>query len=505
MRLLKPIDRLRSALTDPARAERNVVLALAAYAVLWTIYGTVAKSSQGLHPDMTELIAWSRDLAWGYKHPPLAAAVVWLWFSVFPVAEWSYYLLAMLMPAIALWVVWRLSADYLDAEKRVVGVALLTLVPFFNFHALKYNVNTVLLPLWAVATLFFLRSYHTRSVGYAAIAGLAAAACMYGKYWSVVLLIGLALAALIDRRRAAYFKSPAPYVTALVGLAALAPHLIWLWQHGFAPLSYAAEVHGAKPFAATVVSALGYLVGSLGYAAVPAIIVFVMARGKSAVVADMLWPADTERRLAATAFWAPLLLPVVLAPVVGTEITSLWSMSCWTLLPVLLLSPPAVAVRAVDTRRILLLAVALPVVMVIVSPVIAILAQRAGPQPAMAHGKLLADEVERAWREVTPQPLRFVSGDADLAYAVIAYAPDRPRALPGLPQPSDAELAANGLVVVCFAEDSGCRNNGAAQAGKIGPSREIVSNITRNFLTFPGKPQGYAIIIAPPRPPLRAQ
>ena len=503
---LKAIDSLRSALLDPRRRERTVLVALAVYGLLWTVYATAAKLSQGLHPDMTELIAWSRDLALGYlKHPPVAAWLDWIWFAVFPVADWSYYLLAMLMPAIALWVVWRLSADYLDAEKRVVGVALLTLVPFFNFHALKYNVNTVLLPLWAVATLFFLRSYHTRSVGYAAIAGLAAAACMYGKYWSVVLLIGLALAALIDRRRAAYFKSPAPYVTALVGLAALAPHLIWLWQHGFAPLSYAAEVHGAKPFAATVVSALGYLVGSLGYAAVPAIIVFVMARGKSAVVADMLWPADTERRLAATAFWAPLLLPVVLAPVVGTEITSLWSMSCWTLLPVLLLSPPAVAVRAVDTRRILLLAVALPVVMVIVSPVIAILAQRAGPQPAMAHGKLLADEVERAWREVTPQPLRFVSGDADLAYAVIAYAPDRPRALPGLPQPSDAELAANGLVVVCFAEDSGCRNNGAAQAGKIGPSREIVSNITRNFLTFPGKPQGYAIIIAPPRPPVRAQ
>ena len=140
------IGRLHDALTDPARRERNVLLALAAYALVWTLYGTIAKSSQGLHPDMTELIAWSRDLAWGFKHPPLAAALVWLWFKVFPVAEWSYYLLAMLMPAIALWIVWRLSADYLDVEKRVAGLALLMLVPFFNFHALKYNVNTVLLP-----------------------------------------------------------------------------------------------------------------------------------------------------------------------------------------------------------------------------------------------------------------------------------------------------------------------------------------------------------------------
>ena len=110
--LLHAIDRaagaLRDALVDPARRERNVLAALAAYTVLWTLYGTIAKSSQGLHPDMTELIAWSRDLSFGYlKHPPLAAWLVRLWFSVFPLAEWSYYLLAMLMPALTLWIVWR--------------------------------------------------------------------------------------------------------------------------------------------------------------------------------------------------------------------------------------------------------------------------------------------------------------------------------------------------------------------------------------------------------------
>ncbi len=305
--------RLHAALTDPARRERNVLLALAAYTLVWTLYGTIAKSSQGLHPDMTELVAWSRDLAWGFKHPPLAAAIVWLWFSVFPVAEWSYYLLAMLMPAIALWIVWRLSADYLDAEKRVVGLALLTLVPFFNFHALKYNVNTVLLPLWAATTLWFLRSYRTRSALYAALAGLGAAGCMLGKYWSVFLLAGLALAALIDARRGRYFRSAAPWITALVGLAALAPHVLWLYRHDFEPFGYAMQIHGAKPFAATAIGVFGYLAGSAGYVAVPLIIVFAFARPRRATIADMVWPADAERRLAAAAFWGPLLLPAVAA------------------------------------------------------------------------------------------------------------------------------------------------------------------------------------------------
>jgi hypothetical protein len=37
------------------------------------------------------------------------------------------------------------------ARQRVVGIALLTFVPFYNFHAIKFNANTVLTPFWALA------------------------------------------------------------------------------------------------------------------------------------------------------------------------------------------------------------------------------------------------------------------------------------------------------------------------------------------------------------------
>ncbi len=497
MRLLSSIADLRGALVDPARRERAVLVSLAAYLVLWTVYGTIAKSSQGLHPDMTEAIAWSRDLAWGYKHPPLAAAIVWLWFSVFPLAEWSYYLLAMLMPTAALWIVWRLSADYLDIEKRVAGLALLMLVPFFNFHALKFNVNTVLLPAWAATTLWFLRSYRTRSALYAALAGVGAAACMLGKYWSVFLLAGLLLAALIDRRRAGYFRSAAPWITVGVGLIAIAPHLLWLVQHHFAPFGYALYVHGERPFVDAAYSVLGYLAGSFGYVAIPVIVVLVAARPSRATIADMLWPADSERRLAAAAFWGPLLLPAAGALASGTEITSLWSMSAWTLLPVLLLSSPAVTIAATDTRRILVVTVAIPLAMLIAAPVIAVIAQRNGPLPTSAQANLLAGEVERLWHETTPLPLRIVGGAGDLADGVITYAADRPRALTDMPQPDAAELARSGMVIVCFAEDTACRDKTNAQ-GSTG--RRVETEIVRNFLRFPGKPQRYTIFIVPPRP-----
>src|SRR5215469_1640548 len=208
------LDRLIAALADPARRQRAAALAFAGYCGVWSLYGAIAKGSQDIHFDMGEMVAWSRETFWGTpKHPPFGAWLVRAWFSVFPLADWVYYLFAMVLATLALWIAWQLAARYLDGEKRVVGLALLTLVPFYNFHALKFNANTVMLPLWAATTALFLRAYETRSRLLAALAGLAAAAAMLGKYWSVVLLLGLALAAVIDTRRAAYFRSSAPWIT----------------------------------------------------------------------------------------------------------------------------------------------------------------------------------------------------------------------------------------------------------------------------------------------------
>jgi 4-amino-4-deoxy-L-arabinose transferase-like glycosyltransferase len=137
-------DPLLDALSDRERSERTVVLILLAYVALWTIYGVIAKGGQDIHVDMSEQFTLARELALGYpNHPPLNMLIVRLWFTVFPTADWAYYLLAATNAAIALWIAWRLFARFFDGYKRILGLALLTLVPFFNFHALKFNRNTV--------------------------------------------------------------------------------------------------------------------------------------------------------------------------------------------------------------------------------------------------------------------------------------------------------------------------------------------------------------------------
>jgi len=92
---LTPFEYFAQVLVDPRRRDRAVLLALFCYVALWTAYAVLAKGSQDLHFDMGELIAWSREPAFGYaKHPPFAAWLVKAWFSVFPLTDWAYYLLA---------------------------------------------------------------------------------------------------------------------------------------------------------------------------------------------------------------------------------------------------------------------------------------------------------------------------------------------------------------------------------------------------------------------------
>ena len=502
-RLIAPAERLMAALRDPARRERTVILVLLAYVAIWTLYAVLAKGSQDVHTDMAEVFGWSRELAFGHlKHPPLSAWLTAAWFALFPAADWAFYLLAMSVAGIALWLAWHLAGDYLDAEKRALALPLLMLIPFFNFHALKYNANTVLLPLWAATALCFLRSFERRSAIWAALAGLCAAGAMLGKYWSIFLLAGLALAALLDRRRAMYFRSVAPWITVAVGAAALAPHLVWLVANDFAPFKYATSIHSGSDWSA-MRSVAGYLAGSVAYVLLPVLMALAAVRPARTVTADMLWPASSERRLAAIAFWGPLLLPAMIAPLTGVKITSLWTMSAWALLPVLLLSPPLAALHRRAALAIVAAAIVLPPLMVVAAPAIAIAFHRSGDgAPAARHSRLLAERVAHEWQRRTDRPLRVVGGDGDLAYGVAFYLPSRSTALPDFklrdtPGVDLARLRREGIAIVCLAVEPTCVLPAGA-LGLAGTSIEV--EVTRSHFGVAGRPGRYVILIVRPQP-----
>src|SRR5262249_17752758 len=151
--------------------------------------------------------------------------------------------------------------------------------------------------------------------------------------------------------------------------------------HDFLPFSYAVAVHGKDPLIAALKSSLGYLTGGIAYVALPLVLVFFASRSSRDAITDSLKPKEPARQLVALAFWLSLLLPPIVAPFIGISINSLWTMSAWTLLPVVLLSSPLIRITREAASRIVLIAVAVPFIFLAASTLIAAQIQSAGVAP----------------------------------------------------------------------------------------------------------------------------
>jgi 4-amino-4-deoxy-L-arabinose transferase-like glycosyltransferase len=512
------LGRLLDALSSPERRGRTAFAVLAAYCAVWTLYAVIAKSSQDFHFDMGEMVAWSREVTFGTpKHPPLPAWLVGAWFSVFPLASWSYDLFAMVNAAAALWIAFRVATYYLDGQKSAVGLAFLTLVPFFNFHAFKFNANSAMMPWWALTTWLFLCSFEMsaaipqagetkergRAVAFAALAGVAAAAAMMVKYWAVVLLAGMVIAALMDSRRKSYFASATPYVTVAAGLAALSPHLVWLYLHDFATFGYALESHPGTRIQAFV-SGIGYAAGGIAYGVVPIILTAVAARPGRSDVLDLLWPRDPSRRLAAGVFFLPLILPALLAVASSEKVVSLWAFGGMTLLPVMLLSSPRIVIPRIAAVRILGIAVAFPVLALLASPAVAVLTHLNGVPNYGTQYSLIADAAGTFWRETTGRPVRLVSSYDNVMNGSVFYFPDRPSTFdlitPALtPWADDARIARDGVLLYCPVAEIRCMEAMNRRASAAPASRRTEVDISRTFFGIAGPVTRYAIVAVPPQ------
>ena len=138
---------------DAEADNRAVWIFLGLFVALWTAFQIISYQSIDLRDDLTEIFAWSRHPSAGYsKHPPLAALMAATWFAVFPAADWSFHLLAMLDAALGLLFVDLIARRYIDGEKRLLVLLLLLLTPFYQFHGQRFNANQILLSTWPMAT-----------------------------------------------------------------------------------------------------------------------------------------------------------------------------------------------------------------------------------------------------------------------------------------------------------------------------------------------------------------
>lgn len=481
----------------------DLPLFLAAYTAVMMAFCMIARGWGPLHGDMTEAWAWGKEFQLGYdKHPMIFAWIAGAWFELMPRTNWSFYLLSVANAGIGLAGVWMLARLFLTLNGRLIAVLFLVLTPSFTLWAFKFNANSVLLSSWPWATYFLVQSLRTRRPTFAVLAGVAGAIAFLGKYYSIILLATLFIAALLHPDRNRYFRSPAPYITLATGGALIAPHLWWLSQSDYTTLSYA-------------FSKTQYSTAETQERAVSAVIEGYLCLGLAAAALALAFGRQSwqflERALKATfkpdtawLIWlahGPLILTIAAYLLTNVRITVSHLMPAFFAMPIAFLASSGALVRYHAVRRLAFGVAAVWLVMIAGSPLFASFTFARANDDSVEPRRELAIASTWIWHQLFDRPLRYVAGTAPLATAATFYSTDAPSYFmlenPSLsPWVKSEQVKEAGLLILCRTADAEC----TARAAQVIADRPY--RVTREFSTSYGgsksPARAFTIFMLPP-------
>jgi Dolichyl-phosphate-mannose-protein mannosyltransferase len=504
-----PVGAIFGAWLDDATSGRTSRVLVFLFVAALTSFALISNASVGPPTEFLDTYVRALHPAAGYSGAaPLAPLIAAVWFLLLPPIDWALYLLAAVNAGFALFAVDLVARREVTGDKRVLVLLFLILTPFYSIYGQRFDSDRTLLWLWPIATLGFLRAFETRGIAWSVFAGIAAGVALYGGYQSVFLFAGFAAAMLMHPERGAYLRSLSPWITTVAAILVLVPHLYWLFQHDFAPLSAVVSQHVGAPFGEVLRGVGLYMGGGLAGIVIPVLLWGLAVRPDRATLSETLWPSDAKGRMLVLLFVVPLLLRAVLALAAGTVLTADGSAPGWFLLPVLLLRPAAARVTRAAAIRITVLVFAGAIAALLFAPSMASRLHKGGTPEGREYFRQVSLEVTRNWHMSVGRLLRIVMGDPHLAAAIAFLSPDHPDVVPDFdlqraPLVSEGRLDGDGFVAVCRAEDTACVAEARRRAeGKTGT--QFVNFQTRNLYgSAAGELGRFFFVLVPPQTVVR--
>ena len=428
--------------SDPKAGLWLVIGFAAAHAVLWTLILINLKAAQDVHMDVAEAFGWGQKFQFGYgKHPPLSGWVAGLWFKLFPVADWATYALAMTVVSCGIVISWLTALRVVDRRRAFVVVVMLALYPIFNFKGFKYNPDLLQLVTLPLVVLAYLHAFEKRDARSGLWLGLAGALALMTKYWVLTMIGAIGLAALIHPDRLRFLKSPAPWVAIAVLVVAMIPHLIWLKQVDFVPLTHAGDVYGLQSRAQNIQLVIGYILHNIGLLAVPVALASlalacspIMLHRPSATFART-WSRGPNACVNVSQALNVWIIQIIVA--VGPPLGALlfmvymktdWGISLFFLTPLALVAIPALRVQKIALFNIAAIWLAITLLVLFASPWIAQKEMEFNPNGSSTYGARseLARELTQAWRSRFGTRWAVVAGTTEMGEPLAFYSPDHP-------------------------------------------------------------------------------
>ena len=488
---------------DGIEAGWAVPLLLAGFVAAWSAYFVIAYLDGDLHSDVLEAWTLGRTFEWGSsKHPPIMGWAARAWTSVFPLTNWSFQLLAMVNSAVGLWAVDLISRRFVTGDKKSSSLLLLMLTPIYQFHAQRFNANTVLLSSWPIATYCFLRSFETRRFGWAIAAGAAAALAMLGKYYSAFLIGSFFLAAVCHPQRRTYFASWAPWVSIATGLAMLAPHLYWLATTGAMPFSYALKEHAGKTSGSRLIEVLIFIAGIAASLTGPAVTWIVMAGSSLKKFPSDFRAMNPGLLLLFMISVGTIVLPAITCIWLRTDMPPLWALQGLFLFVILVVCGASYPIDRFYSVNLTVLVIAITAAAVfVVAPAHALYRNTHPLHEGRNFYRLAAMELTRQWHKQSDTALPAVGGDEALSFAMPFYSPDHPQFEGQLvydgKSPNGLDLK-RGWAGLCLGEQRGCIVHIEQNAARSPRFVETEHVLQSTLLGHPGATQRVTMVIVPP-------
>jgi 4-amino-4-deoxy-L-arabinose transferase-like glycosyltransferase len=417
--------------------ERHPAGAFVTFAVLHIVVWTAlpALFFLNLPLDLIEALVYGREWQFGYdKLPPLPWWMVEATYRLFG-PDLFYYALSQLTVVAAFALIWAMGRQLVGAAGALVAVLIIDGLHYFNFTAPKFNHDVIQLPCWALAGVAYWAALRNGRVLQWVLLGFAVGMAFWAKYFVFVLAVPLALFVLIDRDARKALATPGPYVAAVVALAVMAPHLVWLVQNDFLPFAYAEArskpFHGALDYLIKpplfLLSQLGSLVPSLLIAA-PYLRRDVRAPDTGPVSAAMVDAFDC--RIVTLLAFGPAVTVVLLSLAIGRATVVLWGYPLWLFLGLWLVMQ-ARRLERVTLWRIVVLwsAVTACYGAGFVAAYDVLPRYRTRYVAVLFPGDRLAEEMSRRFRAMTGKPLAYVIGTMWVGGNIGHYAAESPRTL----------------------------------------------------------------------------
>lgn len=392
---------------------------------VWTVAPALIR--QTLPMDAMEGATWGHQLEWGYdKNPFMNGWLTELAVKVFGYSGWGIYLFSQISVAICFWAVWQLSKKMLPPLYAVLAVFLLEGIQYYNLHAIDFNDNTIELCTWALTTLFFYRALRDKTLRDWILTGLFAGLAMMTKYYTVILLLPMAMLMLVTHDGQQCFKRKSFYYGLFTFIIVMMPHIIWLASHDFVTVNYAFDRVSSPPDWQNHFFYPAQFAWQQFETFLPVIflLAFLFIGKQSSLIQPQIKISDFDKRFLLYVGFGPLFLTVLLSALTGIKLRAGWGQplfSLWGIIVLVWLQPNITPEKFYRFVTVLFSLLAITIAAYCVS-----LIRADEPSSANFPGQQIAEALTKTWHDKYNTPLHFVAGSRWYSGNIAFYSKDHP-------------------------------------------------------------------------------